>query len=203
MKLQTLDDTAKELLRFRGNVRGEVVLNHFEYIKGKEGKGGAKKLEEKLRDVGVSLDFNKIKPLDWVSEGVSALTVVASKEIFFWENKDIFEMGRVAPHLSFALKMLAQNFVDPKRLFEESPIYWNNLFDFGSLVPVSFSESSKKGILQIKEYKTHPLLCVYHAGYIQGITEFALKSKKVSVKEIKCVYKGSDYDEYEFSWSDN
>lgn len=200
MEFKTLEDTAQELLPFKGNVRGEVVLNHIEYIKRKEGRGGLKKLRKRLEEVDFPLDLKKTKPLDFVSEGASCLIIVASKEVFFWEEKDVFEMGRVAPQLSFGLKMLAQNFVAPKRLFEESPTYWNNLFDFGALEPVKFSDKYKSATIRIKGYKTHPLICIYHAGYLQGITEFILKSKKVSVEEKKCVYREADYNEYKLSW---
>jgi len=200
MAFKTLEDKTKELLAFEGRVRAEIVLNHIEYIKKKEGAGGLKKLEKRLEEAGVPLDFKKANPLDFVKEGVSVLLIVASKEVFFWEEKDVFEMGRVAPQLSLSLKMLAQNFVDPKRLFEESPTYWNNLFDFGELEPVRYTDKYKNAVLRIKGYKTHPLVCTYHAGYLQGITELVLKSKKVSVKETKCVYKGDSYNEYRLSW---
>ncbi len=197
---KSLEDVAKELLSFSGKVRGEIVLNHIEYIREKEGEGGLKKLTKKLEELGVPANLHKTKPLDWVEEGISALIIIASKEVFFWEEKDVFEMGRIAPQFSLSLKMIAQNFVPPKRLFEESPTYWNNLFDFGKIEPVRYSEKYKSATIRIKEYKTHPLICIYHAGYLQGITEFVLKTKKVSVKETRCIYKGDSCNEYKLSW---
>ncbi len=200
MEFETLEDIAKELTKIPGKVRGEIFLDHAEYIKQKEGRGGLKKLEEKLSDLGHPISFKKIGALEWKSEGLSSLIVVVSKEIFFWDKDDVFEMGRSAPRFSLGLKLLVQGVVSPIRLFEESHIYWKNLFDFGFLEPVEFNEEEKFAIIRIKGYKTHPLLCTYHAGYLKGLAEFVLKSKNISVTERRCVYKGDSFDEYKLEW---
>ncbi len=197
---ETLQQTADELIKFPGKVRGEIFLNHAEYIKEKEGAGGLKKLEEKLSELKCPVDFKKVKSLDWYGEGLSCLVILTAKEIFFWEEKDVFEMGESAPRFSLGLRMLVQNVVSPKRLFEESPLYWKNMFDFGFVEPVGYNEDLKEALLQIHKYKTHPLLCIYHAGYIKGMADFALKSKKIIVEEVKCIHKGDSYDEYKITW---
>ncbi len=200
MEKETLKNTADKLIKIPGKVRGEIFLNHAKYIEEKEGRGGLKKLEEKLSDLGHPVNFKKIKPLDWLGEGLSCLVIVTAKDIFFWEEKDVFEMGESGPRFSLGLRMLVQNVVLPKRLFEESPLYWKNLFDFGFIEPLDFNTESQQAVLRIHEYKTHPLLCIYHAGYIKGMAEFILKVEKITVEEIKCVHKESPYDEYRISW---
>ncbi len=200
MEKETLQDSANRLTKIPGKVRGEIFLNHAKYIKEKEGIGGLKKLEEKLSDLGHPINFRKINPLDWLSEGLSCLVIVTAKEIFYWEEKDFFEMGESGPRFSLGLRMLVQNVVLPRRLFEESPLYWKNLFDFGFIEPVEFNEELQQAVLRVHEYKTHPLLCLYHAGYIKGMADFILKVKKVTVEETKCVYRGDSYDEYRIKW---
>jgi hypothetical protein len=190
----------EQLKNFPGKVRGEILLNHADFIQKKEGKGGLKRLEERLKDLDIPVNFKKINSLDWMSEGLSSSIILVAKELFYFEDKDIFEMGRSAPHFSLGLKMLAKNVILPRRLFEESPVYWKNLFDFGFVNPVDFNEDLQQATLRIHGYKTHPLLCTYHAGYIKGLSEFVLKSKKVTVEETKCVYNGDEYDEYKIKW---
>ncbi len=197
---ETLEQTANRLKNFPGKVRGEIFLNHKSFIEAKEGSGGLEKLEQKLESLSAPINFKKINSSVWMSEGLSALVIVATKEVFYFEEKDIFEMGRSAPRFSLGLKMLAKNVVLPRRLFEESPVYWKNLFDFGFINPVEFNEHLQQAVLRIQEYKTHPLICTYHAGYIKGLAEFVLKTNKVTVEETKCVYKGDDYDEYKINW---
>ena len=145
--------------------------------------------------------IKKIKSLEWVKEGLSVLIILTAKEIFYWEEKHIFEMGMSAPRFSLGLKMFVQSVVLPERLFEESPVYWNNLFNFGHIDPVEYNEKAQQAVLQIHDYKkTHPLICKYHAGYIHGLSQFALKSKKIEIEETKCIYKGDEYSEYVISW---
>jgi hypothetical protein len=200
MEKETLQETANRLKRFPGKVRGEIFLNHADFIKEKEGKGGLKRLEEKMKELGAPLEFKKINSQEWMSEGISSLVVVTAKDIFYFEDKNIFEMGASAPRFSLGLKMLVKNVVLPQRLFEESPVYWKNLFDFGFVNPLSFDADLKEAVLQIHGFKTHPLLCIYHAGYIKGLAEFVLKSEKVTVEETKCVYKEDKCDEYKIRW---
>ncbi len=201
MEQETLQETIERLKKFPGKVRGEIFLNHAEYIKEKEGRGGLKKLEEKLEDLGVSIEFKKVKSVEWMNEGLSALVILVCKEIFYWEDRHVFEMGHSAPRFSLGLRVLAKNVILPRRLFEESPVYWKNLFDFGYIEPVGFEENLQQATLRIHEYQTHPLLCIYHAGYIKGLAEFVLKTDKVDVDEMKCVYKGDPYTEYKIKWS--
>ncbi len=200
MAIKTLKETVDDLVKIPGKVRGEVFLSHADYIKKREGRGGLKKMEETLSYFGHPVNFKKVKPSDWISEGISSAVVVAAKEIFYWEEKDVFEMGKAAPRLSPGLKLIVRSIVSPQRLFEEAPVYWENLFDFGLLEPVSFSENEKEALIRIKGYKTHPLLCIYHAGYIQGLAEFALQSKKIAVKETACVHKENSHDEFKITW---
>jgi hypothetical protein len=200
MEKETLQESINRLKRFPGKVRGEIFLNHAEFIKEKEGKGGLKRLEEKLKDLDIPVNFKKINSLNWMSEGLSSSVILVAKDIFYFEEKNIFEMGRSAPRFSLGLKMLVKNVILPRRLFEESPVYWKNLFDFGFIDPVDFNEDLQQATLRIHEYKTHPLLCIYHAGYIKGLSEFILKSEEVTVEETKCVYRGDEYDEYKIKW---
>jgi hypothetical protein len=200
MGLTMEKEIIEQLKNFPGKVRGEILLNHADFIQKKEGKGGLKRLEERLKDLDIPVNFKKINSLDWMSEGLSSSIILVAKELFYFEDKDIFEMGRSAPHFSLGLKMLAKNVILPRRLFEESPVYWKNLFDFGFVNPVDFNEDLQQATLRIHGYKTHPLLCTYHAGYIKGLSEFVLKSKKVTVEETKCVYNGDEYDEYKIKW---
>jgi len=200
MEKETLQQTTERLLNFSGKVRGEVLINHARYVKKKEGKGGLEKLERRMEELGAAINFRKIKAAGWYSEGLSCLAVVVSKELLYWKEEDVFQMGEHGPQFSLGIKLLVQSVVSPERLFKASPAYWNNLFNFGSLEPVEFSEELQWAIIRIKDYKTHPLLCVYHAGYIKAIAEFVLKNKKVTVEETACVYKGKPYDEYRIKW---
>ncbi len=194
-------DTVKNLLAFPGKVRGEVLITHARYIRKKEGAGGLKKLEERMGEIGAPINFKKIKGEGWESEGLSVLIIITSKELFYWEESDIFKMGETAPRFSLGLKLVVQSIILPERLFKASPVYWKNIFNFGSLEPVEFNEDLQWAILRIKGYKTHPLICTYHAGYIKAMAEFVLQKNKITVEETTCVHKDAEYNEYLIKWN--
>ncbi len=199
MKKETLQETANRLNSLTGKVRGEVFLSHKKYIEKKEGSGGLKRLEEKMLSLSCPVVFEKITASSWQPEGLSSFIIIVAKEIFYWEEKDVFEMGKDASHLSPLLRLIIRNFTSTKRLFEKGNVYWKNLFDFGSLEAVSFDKNKKEAVLRIWGFRAHPLVCVYHCGYLSGLAEISLK-KPVVITQLKSVFNEDDFDEYKISW---
>ncbi len=195
-----LEKITEELTPLPGKVRGEVFRTHAEYIRFREGEEGVKKVEEKMAELGVPIEFEKIKPFDWVNESTSSLTIIVAKEVFNWTEEDLFQMGRFAVRVSFFIKLIIQYFVSMERVLKEASKHWRRHFDFGSLEVAFFDEKKKTIILRVKDFKTHPLICCFHAGYFQGVTEFAVRSEKVTVEEVKCIYKGDDSHDYKITW---
>jgi len=197
---ETLEETVKRLKDFQGNVRGEVLRIHAAYIKKKEGEQGLKRLEERMRELGAPIKYDELESFQWISEGMSALTIVVAKDTFGWSDEDVFEMGRFAPKTSFIIKMLIQYLVSIDRLFDQAEKYWEKHYDFGSLERVEYDEKNKKVVIRERGLKTHPTVCICHAGYYQSLAEFAVKSNKVSVEETACVHEGADYNEFTINW---
>ncbi len=203
MEKETLQQTADRLKNFPGNVKGEVFRTHADYIKHKEGEEGVKRTEEKMNELGVPIKFSEIKSFEWISEGMSSLTIVVAKELFNWSEEDVFEMGRFAPRASFIIKVMIQYLVSIESILENSEKYWDKHFDFGSL-ETSFIKGEKAATVREKispEYRhLHPLTCIYHTGYYTGLCEFTVKSGDVKITETKCVHNGDDYNEFLIEW---
>lgn len=196
----SLKEIADKLMEIKGNVRGEVIRNDFNYIRYREGEEGVRKVEEKLKELGYPLKFKEIRPMEYYPEALSVLVIFLAKEIFQWTESDIFDMGNSAPKYSFFTKLLMRYFLSLKKCFEESPNYWKAHFDFGSLETVEFNEKEKYAIIRIKGYKFLPIMCFYHAGYFLRIVQFILKNENPTIEETKCVYKGAPYHEYKIKW---
>jgi hypothetical protein len=190
----------EELKKVEGNVRGDVIKSNASFIQRKEGKEGLKALEKKMAELGYHLNFDKIDPEKWYPVSLSALMIVITKDLFNWSEKDIFEMGNSAPKFSFLAKYVLKYFLSLKRFAKEVPKYWRHHFDFGELEVSELNEGKRYLILREKGYKTHPLICIYHAGYYLGVAQFIIKSQKIEIKEIKCVFKGDPYHEYLITW---
>jgi len=200
MEINNLEKTAKELLSFEGKVKGEVFNTHAEYIKQREGEEGLKKVEEKMAELQVPLEFKKIRSLSWQKEGMSVLMLLVCKKIFGWTDDDIFEMGRFAPKVSFIVRVLARYFVSLDKVFQESPRYWRRHFDFGELEAAELNKDENYMIIRIKRGETHPVVCRFYAGYLKGFAQISIKGSDIGVEETKCTYKGDDYHEYKISW---
>ncbi len=193
---ETLQQTANRLKEFPGNVKGEVFRTHAEYIKDKKGEEGVRMVEEKMAELGVPIHFSEIKSFEWISEGLSSLTIVVCKEVFNWTDDDIFEMGRFAPKFSFIIKVMIQYLVSIDTLFENAAKYWDKHFDFG-FVETKFEKENNRITIRENGFYTHPLLCVYHSGYFKGLAEFGVKSNNIKVT---CTHQGEDYNEYVVEW---
>ncbi len=199
MEKETLQQTVDRLKNFEGNVKGEVFRTYSEYIKQKEGEDGPRKVEERMKELGVPIKFDGIKSFEWISEGMSSLTIVVAKDIFNWSEDDVFEMGRFAPKVSFIIKMMIQYITSVDAVLENAENYWKKHFDFGSLEAEHKKENNQIFIRE-KGYKTHPLMCLYHAGYYLAICELSIKGENIKIKETACAHTGKDYHEYLVTW---
>jgi len=197
---KTLKEIADELMKIKGNVRGEVMRVDASFIREKEGEEGISVVEKKMEELGYPFAFKDIKPLSWYPEAQSVLVIIVAKESFDWTESDIFELGDYAPKISFLSKMFIKYFVSLERILKESPKYWKTHFDFGELEPAEINEKEKRVVIRIKGYKFHPIICAYHAAYFLRIIKSSVRGKNHSVEEIKCSHKGDSYHEYLMKW---
>jgi predicted hydrocarbon binding protein len=197
---KSLEEVAEDLKKIEGHVKAEVILVQRDYILSKEGEEGLKRLKEKMNELGADLSFEKIKSSSWEKEWKNSLMTVVAKEIFNWTDEDVFEMGRYSPRASFFIKMMMQYVVSLDVLFNSANIYWKKQQDFGEIESVEINKDERYAIVRIKNFHTHPLLCIYHAGYFKGAVEFVTKSKGVTVEETECTHKGGRYHEFLVKW---
>jgi hypothetical protein len=190
----------EKITQIKGNVRGAVLGSNAVFIQSKEGREGVKALEEKMAELGHPLNFDEIKPGEWYPESLSVLSILIAKDLFNWDEKDVFNMGNFAPKFSFIPKVIMKYFLSLKKFLREVPNYWKQHFDFGELESSELNEEKKYLVLREKGYKFHPLMCLYHAGYYLRIAYSSIKSEKITIEETKCIFKGDSYHEYVVKW---
>jgi hypothetical protein len=190
-----------EVMAKEGNVKGEVFRTHENYICYREGEEGAKKVEEKIEEIGYPMKFRLMKAENWYKEGLSTAVILTAKEIFNWTEEDVYDMGNSAPKHSFIVKMFVKHFVSVKDIFEKAGQYWEKHYDFGSLEKGEFNEEEKYITIKIKDYSPHEDICgPYFKGYITRIAQLSLKSEKIETEQIKNVFHGDPYNEYKIKW---
>ncbi len=194
----TLKETVEDLKKIKGNVRGDIILGTLSYIREKKGKEGLKAVKEKVREFGFSNSLEKIFPLEWLPEALSVAIILSAKEIFKWDDNDIFEMGNFSIRYSFVARTTIKYFVSLEKAFKEASKYWEKYFDFGN---IEIKEKREKSIrVAVNDYRFHPDICKYHAGFMLKIAQLALGKEDISIKEVKCLFKGDSHHEYLISW---
>lgn len=195
--LHPLKKEADNLMRMKGRTKGSELLTLSSYIRQKYGEQKLKLLEREMERVGYPLKFDEIKPMEWYPESLNVLAMVVAEHLFGW--KDLFEIGSFSPKFSIGVKLFMR-FVSLERVFKEASKTWRRFLDFGTLKPYEFNEKEKYFILHLKDYKTHPDMCRYYAGFFLRITQYLKKSKKITAEETKCMFRGDPYHEYTIRW---
>ncbi len=198
--MANLKKEADELMGIKGNVKGVVFQTHAAYIRHREGENGLMAVEKKMEELGYPVKFNEVKPFKWYSEAHTILVILVAKDIFGWDDSDIFDMGNSAPKYSFIVKLLMRYFLSPKKTLEMSPRYWKKHYDFGELEIGEYNEKEKYMSVRVKGYKAHPIVCIFHKGYFLRLVQYVVKSKNITMEETRCVFKGDPYHEYVGKW---
>lgn len=192
-----IKEEADRLMKIQGKTKGSEFLTLAKYIETKYGKEGVEKLEKKMAELGYPLNFDEIKPAHWYLESLNVLAMISAKELFGWPN--FFKYGYDSPAFSFGVKVFIKFF--PFSIFtKEVSKIWRKFVDIGSLEVYELNEKERYLLLHHKNYNFHPEMCAYYAGFFLRITEFLIKSKKITIKETKCIHKGDPYHEYLIKW---
>ncbi len=199
MDVSELKKEADELMKIPGDTKGSEFITLRDYIKEKYGEKEVKLLEKSVKKLGYDLDFDEIDPLKWYPEALNILGILVAKKLFKWNADDIFNFGNASPKFSFGVKLFVK-LISLKKVFEEVGKSWNKFMKVGILEPYVYDEKNKYLILRLKNYKFHPVMCSYFAGFFLRFAQYTVKSKKITVKETACPYKGGPWHEYIVKW---
>lgn len=190
----------EKLLKLKGKIKGVFLQTDAKYIIENEGEEGLLRLEKKLKNIGnYALDYRNAKAMKWYDVGLRPISLLLIKDVFGYNDKQIREMGRMAAKFSFIIKLFVRFFASIEKLVERIPDYYKMQYNIGKLEVINFDNKGKKLSLALKNFKIHPLVCLYLEGYFQGVGELALKGD-VTCKEIKCVFRSDSFNEYLIRW---
>jgi len=201
MNQELTKEIAKKLMEIKGEARGVVFKTDIEYILGEKGEEGIKKLEDELEKLGYPIKFKEIKTMEFYPVGLRAISLLAIKKVFNFDDEKIKEMGFFATKKSLIIKLFIKYFLSLQRVFfKESPKMWRKHYAIGELVPVELNEEKKYSILRLKDFSLHPIYCIYLGGYFCGVTQMLVKTPQLTFEETKCTFRGDEYHEYLIKW---
>jgi len=197
----SLKEKCGELMKIEGNMRGELLMSNFNYLKEKEGDDAVEKMEKLLKEYGYPLEFPKIKTLGWYKDGYCGVILFLLKEDFSWKEEDFVNMGEGITKYSFIVtKILLRYLVSLEFFLKSAPNLWYKHLDFGELEVGEFNKNKKYVVLKVKDYDIHPLTCLYQKGYYKGLFRYIIKEKNITVEEESCIYKGDSFHSYKIKW---
>jgi len=200
MEDENLKTEADRLMGIKCRTKGSDFQSLSIYLRKRCGEDSLRKLEDKLGELGYPLSFSKIRLGEWYPEGHNVLTILAAKHLFNWTDKDIFDIGYNSPKLSLGSKIYIKYFISYQKTFESCPQYWRKFMDCGILEAFELDEKNKHCIFRLRDYRFHPIMCHYLAGFFLAVAENGIKSEKITIEETQCLYRNDPCHEYLVKW---
>ncbi|MBD3208777.1 MAG: hypothetical protein GF370_05030 [Candidatus Nealsonbacteria bacterium] len=189
----------KDLVENSGQTIGGIFQTTFAYIESNKGKEGLERFQNEMENLGYPVDFDQIETLKWYPTGLRALTFIALRRAFGWNDEDMVRFGEDSVSYSPLLKFFMKYFISMKKIFEQGSLHWKKHHTKGRLEGYEFSEKEKYAIIRIHDCKVHPDFCLFFKGYIKKLSQFSGK-RIVGIKETKCMFREDPYHEYLVNW---
>ena len=201
MQEELTKEYIQKLIEIRGKIGGTPFKTDMEFVLKEKGEEGLKKLEEELEKLGHPIKYKEIKSMEFYPAGLRALSLLAIKKTFGFDDKKIEEMGFFAVKVSFFVKLLLKYYISPEKVFfEKAPRLWSKQVTDGELVPIEFNKEKKQAVVKLININLHPVYCRYLQGYMSGILKMLIVTEKVTCQETKCAFRGDEYHEYLIKW---
>jgi len=192
-----LKKEADKLMQIKGKTKGSEFVSLSKYIRQRYGEEKLRLIEKKMEELGYPLRFNEIRPMEWYPEALDVLAMIVAKHLFGW--KDLFEVGYSLPRFSWGVRVFMK-LSSLERVIAEGSKTWRKFLDVGNFEGREFNEKEKYCTIHLKDYKFHPDMCRFYAGFFLRIVEYTQKGKNMTMEETKCMYKGAPYHEYVARW---
>lgn len=192
-------ESVQRLLQIQGECRGMNVKTDWDFILRTEGKEGLKKLEAKMAEVGYPLRHEQISSVDFYPVGLDAVSMLAIKETFNYDDQAMERLGEIAVSFSLITKIFIKYFVSLHSFAEELPKMWPKYYTVGELTMDEYDRTKRYVVLRLKNFKLHPIYCTVFKGFFGKVASMVIGASVVC-QETKCMFRGDEYHEYLITW---
>lgn len=197
------NEEIQKILAKKGDVRGAVFQTDANYIVKREKEQGLSKVEAKLKEWGINLKYQEVKPMAWYPVAWRTLSLLACQEALGWRDEDIKKMGINAPKVSIIVKLFFKLFPDIGKFAKQVPQYWRKHYTAGELKAVKLDRKAKEMTLHLKDFAFHPIQCKYYEGYFsQTVQLIRPKGSVVTTKELQCTFRDNvPHEVFQIKWT--
>jgi len=200
-KVKLTKKDVNKIMKFKDQTRGAVLQTLGDYILDKKGSVGLEKVEKRLADLGYPLELKEISPYKWYEGPIDVLLTLIIIEVFNWDESKAFDIGHDSlVDYSPVAKLLLLH-ISIEKTIKNAPKVWYIFSHVGKLKVTNYNINKGFTTLRIEDYeKFHPALYEYLRGIFTKVIETTTKSKKVNVKQTKCLFWNDPYDEFKITW---
>ncbi len=187
----------------KGDVRGAVFQTDANYISKYGREGDLKRVEEKLKEWGIDLRYDDVRPMGWYPVSWKVISLLAVKDVLGWNDENIREMGKNAPRVSIIVKLFFKLFPDIEKFAQQIPNYWRKHYTVGELGVVELEKEKRTMLIHLKDFSLHPVMCKYLEGYFEQATKLTRpEDSVVTATEVQCSFRDKvSYESYRLSWT--
>jgi len=190
---------ADNLMKIEGEARGVALKDDLDFVLETKGDQGLEKVEAKMAELGFSLKYGDIKPMDFYPMGLANIYLLVIKEVFNFNEKDLEKWGASIVKFSVFTKIFMKYFGSFGLIAGEAPRIWRKHYTIGDLEMPEYSKEKRYVILKLRNFKVHPIHCAILKGMFLKITQMVV-NLPVTVKETKCMFRGDEYHELLLIW---
>jgi hypothetical protein len=188
------------LINIQGKASGIPLKTDFDYIFKKQGEKAVKRLEEEMASLGFSIKHKQIRSTDSYPLGLLAISLLLIKKLFNYSNEDIYEMGRVeGKSSSLIIRLFMKYFGSLKMIAREAEKMWRKHYSVGELKVKKLDEEKRQAVLEVRDFKLHPLHCLELGGYLASVIQMSV-GRHTKCQETKCIHKGDKCHEFKMTW---
>jgi hypothetical protein len=190
-----------ELINIKGEMRGITIKPGLSFILKEEGEEGLKKLEDAMAILGHPLKYKGIRSMDLYPIKLVAISLLAMKRLFNYDDKKFQEIGRFSAKIPFLIRVFIRgHFLSLKRVIKETPKMWRKHFTVGNLKVEKLDEEKRYAILKLENFVLHPIYCKVLEGFLPTMSKMIVKGSTIVCEETKCVHRGDECHEFLIKW---
>jgi predicted hydrocarbon binding protein len=191
----------EKISKIEGKILGSALKNKFKFVLEEKGEEGVLQVEKELEKLGYPIKLKEIKTFDFYPTKIDIFLLNIIKNIFNLSDEKIVEIGKHSAKISLIVKIMMKYFSSIERVAEEVGNYWKKHHTQGNLRKEKVDLQKKEIILVLENFIGHPLYCRYLEGFFWQIASYViLDIKNLKVKEIECVFNGSNFHKFKITW---
>ena len=200
-KIHLTKKMVDKMMKTKEKTRGVVLKTLGDYIFERKGKEGVKSVQKRMEELGYPVDFDKTFSFKWYPGPLGGLALLATLEVFDWDESMAFDVGYNSPIQSSVTKLIVQRFTSLKQALQVMEKYWHKFSSVGEIKVTDYDAEKRYVVIRLDGFiRVHIVGYEYMRGFFAKIFTLFAKNKKVKANLTKCTLKGDSYDEFKITW---